>query len=101
MARSRVKTKKTRAVAENNSASASTRSSAPSVEDLLAKARSLVSQCDYELAEKFVQRILQQRPNHADGKELLGVIQLETGELDEAREVCRVLRVLVVPICTD
>jgi Flp pilus assembly protein TadD len=88
MARSRIKQKKTRTVTESNGASASTKPTEPSVEDLLAKARSLVTQCDYELAEKFVQRILQQRPNHADGKELLGVIQLETGDLDEAKEVC-------------
>ena len=102
MARSRIKQKKTRTINESNGASASTRSSAPSVEDLLAKARSLVTQCDYELAEKFVQRILQQRPNHADGKELLGVIQLETGNLEEAKEVLlcmlRVNRIYLFPL---
>ena len=87
MARSRAKSRKTRSLAETKVASASSTSKTPSVEDLLAKARSLVTQCDYELAEKFVRRILEQKPSHTDGKELLGVIQIETGELEDAKEV--------------
>jgi len=44
----------------------------------------LIVQCDYDLAKRFVQRVLEREPNHAQAKEMLGVIQLETGDLDLA-----------------
>lgn len=61
---------------------------APAVSALLEKAQELIAQYDYELAERFVKRILDQQPNHVEAKEMLGIVQLETGELDEAKKVC-------------
>ena len=81
MGRTRVKTRK--------AASGSTDvKEQPSVEALLTKAQALVTQCDYDLAQKFTLRILQRAPDNIDAKELLGVIQLERGDLEEAKEVC-------------
>ena len=60
---------------------------APSIQALLQKAQTLVVQCDYELAEKFTRRILERDVANAEAREMLGVIQLETGELDSAKEV--------------
>lgn len=57
------------------------------MEALLSKAQTLVTQCDYDLAQKFTLRILERVPNHIDAKELLGVIHLERGNLDEAKDV--------------
>lgn len=59
----------------------------PSVPALLAKARSLVEQCDYQLAARFLQRILETDATHVEARELLGVVQLELGDLDAARLV--------------
>lgn len=80
MGRTRVKTKKATAIPTDAKET-------PSVEALLSKAQTLVTQCDYELAQKFTLRILERVPNHVDAKELLGVIQLERGDLDEAKQV--------------
>lgn len=60
---------------------------APSIDSLIEKAQALIIQCDYELAERFVQRILEQHPTNATAKEMLGVVQLETGQIFEAKEV--------------
>ena len=60
---------------------------APTVEALLEKAQTLIVQCDYELARKFIQRALEQRPDNAVAKEMLGVSHLELGELDQAKQV--------------
>ena len=81
MGRTRVKSKKA------NLLSKSSEKEEPSVEDLLEKAKSLVTQCDYDLAQKFALRILERCPTHVEGKELLGVIQLESGDLEEAEQV--------------
>ncbi|KAG6812957.1 hypothetical protein H0H92_015076 [Tricholoma furcatifolium] len=59
---------------------------APSVPALLEKARSLLSEFDYELAVRFVRRILEQDPTNAEAKEILGVSLLEMGEIDAAKE---------------
>ncbi|THH06428.1 hypothetical protein EW145_g4093 [Phellinidium pouzarii] len=58
----------------------------PSLESLFEKAQSFVTRCDYELAQKFAVRILERAPSHVAAKELLGVTQLEMGELDDARQ---------------
>ncbi|KAF9565283.1 TPR-like protein [Agrocybe pediades] len=58
----------------------------PSTASLLEKAQELIVQCDYELALKFVRRVLQQDPKNAEAKEILGVCLLETGEIEEAKE---------------
>ena len=76
----------------------------PEISSLLEKAQDLIIQCDYNLAGRFVDRILQRSPHHSEAKEMLGVVQLETGDLEGARLVgalgtlC-VLRVLLI-VCT-
>ena len=74
----------------------------PSVPALLEKAQSLIVQCDYELAGRFVKRILQRESTNAVAKEMLGVIQLEIGELLDAKKVrllsCLTIAVLIVGI---
>jgi hypothetical protein len=59
----------------------------PSIPSLLEKAQDLIAQCDYELAKRFIDRILERSPTHAEAKEMLGIVQLETGEIDEAKKV--------------
>jgi len=61
----------------------------PSIASLLEKAQSLIVQCDYELALRFIRRILSQESTNVEAKEMLGVVQLETGELEAAKEVGR------------
>lgn len=68
-------------------ASSSTTKSAPSTNKLLVKATQLIEQCDYELARKFLERILQSAPNNAEACELYGVVLIELGEPDLARKV--------------
>lgn len=85
MGRARPKTKKTKQVVTENTAEPS---QAPSIPALLEKAQTLLAQCDYQLASLFVKRILERSPENADAKEMLGVVQLESGELDSARQVC-------------
>ncbi|KII90009.1 hypothetical protein PLICRDRAFT_108697 [Plicaturopsis crispa FD-325 SS-3] len=82
MGRTRTKSKKLQSVASESLAAPA---APPTVAALLEKAQSLVVQCDYELARQFTERILQREPHHAEAKEMLGVIQLETGDLDAAR----------------
>lgn len=60
---------------------------APSITSLLAKAQSLIEQCDYDLALRFISRILDQDPTNAEAKEMLGVALLETGEIEGAKQV--------------
>ncbi|GLB40381.1 putative tetratricopeptide repeat [Lyophyllum shimeji] len=60
--------------------------STPSVAALLEKAQSLIVQCDYDLAQRFIRRILEQQPSNAEAKEMLGVVLLETGEIDAAKQ---------------
>jgi Flp pilus assembly protein TadD len=63
----------------------------PSIDALLDKARSLVDQCDYDLALRFAERILQRSPTHVQARELLGVVHIETGEIEAAKKVRRLL----------
>jgi tetratricopeptide (TPR) repeat protein len=65
-----------------------TPSNAPLIPSLLEKAQSLIVQCDYELALRFIRRILEQAPSNAEAKEMLGVALLEMGEVEGAKEVC-------------
>lgn len=60
---------------------------APSTTSLLAKAQSLIEQYDYDLALRFINRILDQDPKNAQAKEMLGVALLETGEIEGAKQV--------------
>ncbi|KAH9838479.1 uncharacterized protein C8Q71DRAFT_832634 [Rhodofomes roseus] len=84
MGRTRTKTKKGTVLSTKVSAVEESQSE-PSVGALLEKAQSLVVECDYDLAGRFARRILEREPNSVEGKELLGVIQLETGDLDAAK----------------
>ena len=90
MGRTRTKSKIQRhaqtktSAAQSSSASTST---APSVSALISKTQSIIEQCDYDLANQFIQRILQVSPNNVEAREMLGVVQLETGLVQEARKV--------------
>lgn len=93
MGRTRTKSRKAQAagaVPGTTTKSESTQQSPP-IPALLEKAQTLIVQCDYGLAERFVQRILEREPTHAAAREMLGVIHLETGELDLAKQVCPTL----------
>ena len=60
----------------------------PDVSALISKAQSIIEQCDYDLANQFIQRILQRSPKNVEAREMLGVVQVETGLVQEARKVC-------------
>jgi Flp pilus assembly protein TadD len=85
MGRTRTKTKKP--VPVISSPHESPTKSAPSIPSLLSKAQELIVQCDYDLARMFVKRVLDYEPVHAEAREMMGVVLLETGEIDEARSV--------------
>lgn len=87
MGRTRPKTRKARPPAAELTETQREKKSEPAVEALLEKAQELIVQCDYNLAGKFVERVLQRAPDNVVGKEILGVVQLETGLLDAARQV--------------
>ncbi|KAI0342865.1 TPR-like protein [Trametopsis cervina] len=88
MGRTRTKSKKIRPpVAENAAESAKP----PPVASLLEKAQGLIVQCDYPLAERFIKRALEREPKNADAREMLAVVLLETGEIDDAREIFQTL----------
>lgn len=61
---------------------------APSPSSLFDKTLQLVSQCNYDLALKFLRRILEQDANFTNARELLGEVQLELGDIDAAKQVC-------------
>ena len=85
MGRTRTKSKKAGKVVIENVASE--KKSDPSIESLFAKAYDLVTQYDYDLAQKFANRILERSPGNTEAIELLGVTQLEKGDLEEASQV--------------
>ncbi|PPQ69807.1 hypothetical protein CVT25_009744 [Psilocybe cyanescens] len=58
----------------------------PSTSSLLEKAQTLIIQCDYDLALRFIRRALEQDPKNVEAKEMLGVSLLETGELEAAKQ---------------
>lgn len=66
----------------------------PSTSALLEKAQELITQYDYELALRFLRRVLEQQPDNVEAKEMLGVCLLETGEIDDAKEVSGTNRLL-------
>jgi Flp pilus assembly protein TadD len=90
MGRIRAKSKKAALAADAPAAP----KSAPTIPALLEKAQGLIVQCNYELAQQFAQRVLQREPRHADAREMVGVCQLETGALDEAKQVRECARAL-------
>ena len=84
MGRIRTKTRKAKTIV---TASTAADSMGPPISSLLEKAQTLIVQCDYDLAGRFVQRILEREPHNAEAREMLGVVQLETGNLDSAKTV--------------
>ena len=76
-----------RAKAKRSSAVPKDEISQPSVDSLFAKAQTLLIQCDYDLAQKFALRILERSPASVEAKEMLGITQLEMGQLSQARKV--------------
>jgi Flp pilus assembly protein TadD len=66
-------------------------SQGPSVSALLESAKSFIVQCDYELALRFSQRILEKDRRNIEAKEILGVALLETGDITAAKDVCESL----------
>lgn len=58
----------------------------PAISALIEKAQGLIVQCDYELAGRFIVRALERAPNNAEALEIQGVVQLETGDLDAAKQ---------------
>ena len=92
MGRTRTKSRKAQAAGIPQPATAKPEAAQPpSIPALLEKAQTLIIQCDYELAERFIKRILEREPKHAAAREMLGVVQLEKGELEHARQVRAVL----------
>jgi hypothetical protein len=87
MGRTRRKTRKARPPAPELAETLRENKSEPTVEALLEKAQELIVQCDYDLAGEFVKRVLKRAPDNVEGKEILGVVQLETGLLDAAKQV--------------
>ncbi|EMD31322.1 hypothetical protein CERSUDRAFT_119884 [Gelatoporia subvermispora B] len=84
MGRARPKTSKAKLLGAS-SATAAENKSEPTIPALLEKAQELIIQCDYELAERFSRRVLEREPHNFDARELLGVAQLEQGELEAAK----------------
>ncbi|KAF8514554.1 hypothetical protein BU17DRAFT_52517 [Hysterangium stoloniferum] len=85
----RTKTKKpvrSSTAAQKAETSTATTREAPSTISLFEKAQELVVQCNYDLARKFLLRVLEQEPSLGSARELLGEVQLEMGELDTAKE---------------
>ncbi|KAG2075360.1 hypothetical protein BDR04DRAFT_1133368, partial [Suillus decipiens] len=90
MGRARVKAKKYVSTVTNSSQSSSS-SATPAISALLDKAQELIVQCDFPLARKFIDRVLVRDDGSVSEKnqarEMMGVVLLETGEVDEAREL--------------
>jgi hypothetical protein len=83
----RLKTKKKGVVSKPEPEPDQQKEIEPSIQALLQKAQDLIVQCDYDLASRFVHRILERQPNNAEAKEMLGVVQLETGAIEDAKLV--------------
>ncbi|KAL4074886.1 hypothetical protein V8B97DRAFT_1868111 [Scleroderma yunnanense] len=66
-------------------------SSNPAIASLLEKAQDLIIQCDYPLARKFIERVLLREDGTVSEKnqarEMMGVVLLELGEVDAAKEM--------------
>ncbi|KAH7884753.1 hypothetical protein F5I97DRAFT_1891871 [Phlebopus sp. FC_14] len=89
MGRARAKQKKT---APTISASLSQpASSQPTIPSLLAKAQDLIIQCDFPLARKFIERVLSREDGTVleknQAREMMGVVLLEMGDIDEAKQM--------------
>lgn len=94
MGRTRPKSKKTKLVKAEPTTQ---QSSQPSTSSLIEKTQALITQCDYPLAERFINRVLEREPTNAEARELLVVVLLETGQLDIAKQVRNVTLCRSVP----
>ncbi|KAH9039695.1 hypothetical protein EDB84DRAFT_1477585 [Lactarius hengduanensis] len=86
MGRTRTKNRKARPPIDDLAERQGEKKSEPTIEALLEKAQELIVQCDYDLAGRFIDRVLKRAPDNAEAKEMLGVVQLETGLLDAAKQ---------------
>ncbi|EIW83769.1 hypothetical protein CONPUDRAFT_163073, partial [Coniophora puteana RWD-64-598 SS2] len=99
MTRTRTKNKKAERLTSTvtvDSSSTPASSSQPTIASLLTKAQDLIIQTDYALAHKFLDRILVRtdgstREERAQAREMLGVVLLEEGKVDEARQAFQAL----------
>jgi Flp pilus assembly protein TadD len=73
--------------AKKHRTTTTTATTAPTIQALLDKAQTLLAQCDYPLALRFIQRILEQEPGNVKAREMKGVAEIESGDVDRAREV--------------
>jgi Flp pilus assembly protein TadD len=89
----RTRTKKTKTTKHTAATTSVTSASEPTIESLFEKAQKLLIQCNYDLAHRFVQRILEREPTNAEAREMSAMVDLERGELETAKEVCIVLRI--------
>lgn len=89
MGRTKVKTKTGRNApgVKSELKAASPSKSEPTVPRLLLKCQELLTRCEYELASKFIQRVLDISPGNVEAMEYKGIVLIETGEVDEARQV--------------
>ncbi|KZT51999.1 TPR-like protein [Calocera cornea HHB12733] len=60
---------------------------APTIEALVDKAQELVVQGDYDLARQFVDRVLERDGENVEARELKGVVEMENGDVDKAKEI--------------
>ncbi|CAE6491486.1 unnamed protein product [Rhizoctonia solani] len=59
----------------------------PSLEALFEKAQELLIQCNYDLAHRFIQRILERDPTNGEAREMSAVVDLERGEVENAKQI--------------
>ncbi|KAG8793726.1 hypothetical protein FRC12_001809 [Ceratobasidium sp. 428] len=81
----RTRTKKTKPTKSLPTSPAKT-APEPAIESLFEKAQELLIQCNYDLAHRFVQRILEREPTNVEAREMGAVIDLERGEIEAAKE---------------
>ncbi|KAL7424035.1 hypothetical protein Q5752_001620 [Cryptotrichosporon argae] len=60
--------------------------SASSAADLIDKAHTLLAQSNFELAIKFLERLLELEPENGEARELVGIAELEGGDADRGRQ---------------
>ncbi|KAG8902744.1 hypothetical protein FRB99_004169 [Tulasnella sp. 403] len=59
----------------------------PPIPLLIEKAQILIAQCNYDLARIFLKRIIERDPPNIEAREMLGLVEIETGNLDTAKLV--------------
>ncbi|CAE6536445.1 unnamed protein product [Rhizoctonia solani] len=83
----RTRTKKNKQVKATATPVSNTAAPEPSIESLFEKAQELLIQCNYDLAHRFVQRILERDPTNAEAREMSAVVDLERGQVESARRI--------------